>query len=115
MITGSQTALEYLQHQDDLASGLPSPSSKFRGGSWVNVCWNCDGAVEGPATRYRCPSCGKTADDDPHGSEQHVCAIEDGAYPSTESALILVADAKAKAPEDRTAIEQELSECTVTE
>lgn len=118
MITTTKGAAKALQSLDDAANHLPSPGSRDRGdGVHINVCGDCGAPTEGPATRYRCTKCGKTADQyRPACLHIHeVVETKDAAqYPATPEAVEAVDAAKAKPLAQRTATEKALAQATVS-
>jgi hypothetical protein len=118
MITTTKTAAKTLQSLDDAASKLPAPGSRDRGdGVYVNVCGDCGAPTEGPATRYRCTACGKTADEYKalcvHVHD--VTETKDAAtYPATDAAVKAVDAARAKPSRDRSPTEAALASATVS-
>lgn len=105
----SSDTIRAVQSFDDEYNGLPSPASRFIDGQWRNVCWHCGKPVLGPLTRYWCPYCERTADDDPRAKEQHAAEVCAGEYPDTEGAKEAIAEA-CKVPEKkRTSAQKELA------
>ncbi len=133
MVTGPKDAIAAIQKLDD--TDLPGPGSRMVAGVLVNVCWNCSPSPLGEqqpvgdkGSRYRCPKCGRTIDDDPKAKDQHIYPATDvdattAMYPEADAAVAAVATAKAdvaKAPKDAKGVPvvdattAKLAACTVT-